>query len=71
MNVDRALRKCTLCDVNDLGDEFHYLFRCSFFDADRKKFIDKYYYQYPNTVKFQKLMCSTDTSTIIRLAKFI
>ena len=35
-NIDRNLRKCTLCDYNDLGDEFHYIYRCSFFDEERR-----------------------------------
>ena len=26
---------CPLCDTNDIGDEFHYLFKCTFFDNAR------------------------------------
>ena len=29
--IDRQERFCTLCDCNDIGDEFHYLFKCTFF----------------------------------------
>lgn len=70
INIDRASRKCTLCDMNDLGDEFHYLFKCPYFITDRKKFISASFLKYPNTLKFQILMSSTNITTLIKLAKF-
>ena len=33
-NIDHNLRKCNKCNDNDLGDELHYLYRCSFFDEE-------------------------------------
>ena len=27
---DRINRKCRLCNLNEIGDEFHYLFKCHF-----------------------------------------
>ena len=34
---DRNLRKCSLCNNNDLGDdEFHYIYRCSFLMRNAK-----------------------------------
>ena len=36
-NINIEDRKCQLCDKNDLGDDFHYLLTCSYFDHDRKK----------------------------------
>ena len=38
VNLERKDRKCELCNVNDIGDEFHYLLVCIYFDSDRKKF---------------------------------
>ena len=35
-NIDHNLRKCNICNDNDLGDELHYLYRCSFFDEERR-----------------------------------
>jgi len=29
-------RLCHLCDSNDIGDEFHYIMACSFFNNDSK-----------------------------------
>ena len=35
-------RLCTICDKNDIGDEFHYLFICKFFHNSRVKFLHHY-----------------------------
>ena len=35
--LDRAKNTCKLCKTGDLGDEFHYLFKCSYFNTQRKK----------------------------------
>ena len=35
----RSLRKCNLCDSGTVGDEFHYVLECCFFDFDRKIFL--------------------------------
>ena len=48
-------RKCKLCDLSDVGDEFHYLFVCPFFVAERHLLIDKYYYTKPNMYKMNSL----------------
>ena len=29
-------RLCHLCDSNDIGDEFHYIMACNFFNNDSK-----------------------------------
>ena len=63
-------RICTLCQMRDIGDEFHYLFKCTFFHAQRAKFIMQYYYTHPNMQKMQQLFESTDYNDILNLAKF-
>jgi hypothetical protein len=35
--VHHAERKCQHCQLNDLGDEFHYILKCNFFIASRKR----------------------------------
>ena len=32
-NTPHEDRKCILCDKNDIGDEFHYIFKCPFFSV--------------------------------------
>jgi hypothetical protein len=36
-SIDRSERICDLCNKEELGDEFHYLFNCTFFKDERKK----------------------------------
>ena len=35
-------KTCRLCNANQLGDEFHYLFSCPFFQDTRRKYIRLY-----------------------------
>ena len=35
--------KCSLCTSDDIGDEFHYVFKCSFFENDRLLYIGRKY----------------------------
>ena len=64
-------RTCTLCTTNDIGDEYHYLFNCTFFHAQRVKHLVRYYYINPNTSKMIKLFESPDYKKMINLAKFV
>ena len=74
-NTRREERKCNLCNTNDLGDEFHYMYSCDQIDIKtmRKKCLPVYYYRNPNTVKFERLFNCTDqnTCTLNMLCKFI
>jgi hypothetical protein len=51
-NIDRSERHCNLCSVNELGDEFHYLFKCTFFNNARAKFLPRNICNNPNVLKF-------------------
>lgn len=64
-------RLCTKCNSEDIGDEFHYLFRCEFFKSERKLLIDDYYTICPNTLKMKKLFNCIETKTLINLSKFV
>jgi hypothetical protein len=46
-SIDRSERICDLCNKEELGDEFHYLFNCTFFKDERKKIIPEYLYNVP------------------------
>ena len=68
--VDRDRRYCQLCNIFLIGDEFHYLFTCSYFRIDRRKYIDRYFYENPNTYKFSQLMNSECKRTLLKLSLF-
>ena len=64
-------RKCTLCNQNELGDDFHYLMKCSFFETERKALLRPYYYSRPNIIKFQDLLNFNSKTILTKLSKFM
>ena len=63
-------RICTLCNLNEIGDEFHYLFKCIHFNDQRIKCISSYYYTNPNMYKFEKLFNEISGRNLLNLSKF-
>ncbi|MCG8033764.1 MAG: reverse transcriptase family protein [Candidatus Thiodiazotropha taylori] len=64
-------RKCNLCTLNDIGDEFHYVCKCPYFAEERRKFIKPYYINRPNMLKFVELLKSNKIKTIKKLCLFM
>ena len=70
-NIERPQRKCTLCDVHDLEDEYHFsLISPAYIDL-RKIYIQKYFYVKPSMFKFLKLLNSTRPKILKKKALFI
>ena len=69
-NIERNQRKCTLCDKNRLGDEYHYLFECEHFVNCRGKFMPRYYFIHPSSFKLDDLMNCKDKTKLTKLALF-
>ena len=44
-----------MCNSNVLGDEFHYIFECTYFKAERKKYVPDFYSR-PNTLKLKNII---------------
>ena len=62
LNIDYDARKCSVCDKDTLGDEFHYLLECSFFKPERELLIPPQYHKRPNMLKYRQLLsCSVET----------
>ena len=68
--IERQNRICTLCNLNKIGDEFHYLFECPKIESNRKKYIKAYYRIRPNTFKMCQLFNSESSKELLNLAKF-
>ena len=62
---------CPLCDMNELGDEYHYLMLCPAFDIQRSKYIDLYYTSRPNVLKYKELFTVVNISKLSKLSKFV
>jgi len=69
-NIPYEERICTICQTNDIGDEFHYLFVCEKFAIERSRHIKRYYYMSPNMYKLTQLFESSDFEEMLNLAKF-
>ena len=70
-NIAVDHRKCDLCDLNEIGDEFHYLFNCPFFREDRVRYIKRFFYISPNMYKMTQLFNYVSNKEMFNLAKFI
>ena len=70
-NIPVDERICNICQTNEIGDEFHYLFKCNYFYEDRKKYIKKYYYRHPNMYKLSKIFNNVNDKELLNLAKFV
>ena len=51
-NTERKDRICTLCSVKDIGDEYHYLFSCQYFNDIRLLYVPKKYVSKPSVAKY-------------------
>ena len=61
---------CKLCNLREIGDEFHYIFKCSHFQTERNLYLNRYYISRPNTQKMQQLFNTRKKKTLRNLAKF-
>ena len=71
VKVTYTQRTCTLCNSNDIEDEYHVTLVCECFRDVRKKYIKPFYYQRPNMMKFLDLMTSVSKKDRFRLMLFL
>ena len=63
-------RLCTICDMNEIGDESHYILRCPVFQSHRTRYISSYFIRNPN-IAITQLFQSSNVSELRKLSKFI
>ena len=71
LNIEYDARKCSVCDKDTLGDEFHYLLECSFFKPERESLIPPQYHKRPNMLKYRQLLCCSVEPCLRNLAHFM
>ena len=64
-------RKCILCNLNVLEDEFHFVLQCTMYNDLRKKYIMKYFWSRPSTFKLVQLLSVENGKELCNLGKFI
>ena len=66
------LTLCPLCDINCIGDESHYLFKCSYFDSVRKNYLpDKLLNVRNDMSSLWKILLNLDTKSLVKVSKFV
>ena len=63
-------QKCTLCNLDALGDEYHYVLICLYFKQIREQYLKSYYYIRQSFLKLEQLFCSSNITVLLKLAKF-
>ena len=69
--IARNERKCILCNLNVLEDEFYFVLQCTKYNDLRKKTIKKYYWSRPSTFKLVQLLSAESRKELCNLGKFI
>ena len=67
----RSDRICTICDLDDIGDEYHYVMICPAFKELREMYIPNFYKNRPSVLKFIQIMSSDKKKILFNLARFI
>jgi hypothetical protein len=47
-NLDRHKRVCSMCDLNVVENEYHFILQCEKYIDVRRKYLKKYYWQRPS-----------------------
>jgi hypothetical protein len=68
--IDRNQRICTLCNLTELEDEYHFIMICPFYNDIRKHLIPEYYINRPCMFKFIQLLKSDKKNDQYRLASY-
>jgi hypothetical protein len=61
-NTPRNLCFYSLCNQNNVGDEYHYIFECTHYDTAfaRKSFLPKKFIKKTNIMKFKELLATSN-----------
>ena len=72
-NIPRSNRKCHICDLNVLGDEYHVVLECNNVQLvrQRRKFMQLYYRNRSSMYKFISLMSNTQELSCTQLRKYM
>ena len=65
------ITKCTLCDSNEVGDEYHYIFKCPHFDDQRMSCLGKKRFQNANIYSVQRFLKPPTRRQAKKLVHFI
>ena len=70
-NVERSERKCRLCNLNEIEDEYHFILQCPLYNDIRMKFIKTYYHKRPSVLKLTQLLTSQNNKELSNLGHYL
>ena len=70
-NVERSERKCRLCNLNEIEDEYHFILQCPLYNGIRIKFIKTYYHKRPSVLKLTQLLTSQNNKELSNLGHYL
>ena len=70
-NIERSERICTLCNVNVIEDEYHFIIECPQYKDLRCKYIKMYYYKRPSVYRFIQLLTTGNNKELKNLGKYL
>ena len=70
-DTDISERTCKLCNTGEIGDEYHYLLICTFFNQSRNKYIPHYYSRQPSFLKYKQIMTNKNINSLQNTTAFI
>ena len=71
LNIPRHARICSLCNMNKIEDEFHFLIECPFYYELRLLYLPRFFFAVPTLQKFYTLLNTTNTNLLYRLSKYL
>ncbi|XP_033746730.1 uncharacterized protein LOC117331881 [Pecten maximus] len=71
VSIDRSKRVCTLCNLNDIEDEFHFVLVCTRYSDLRQKYLKYYYKNNPSVYKLTQLLNTNNVKDLCNLGKYL
>ena len=69
LQIERRNRLCSLCNRNEVGDEFHYVFNCTKLSKSRRKFISSF--NLPANTYSMKTLFNLKNGDLLKFCNFI
>ena len=70
-NIVYENRLCTICTMNEVGDEYHYILKCPAFQDQRCRYLSQFYIRNPNMEKISQLFQSENGTVLSKLARLV
>ena len=68
--IQQQNRKCKACNMNEIGDEYHFIFECPAYADLRKKFLPRKYLHSRSMFTLCQLMSNTKKCVMLSIAEY-